>query len=38
MIILKKIFYIMNILNEGGFNNIKVTYKTASNMVIQAKV
>ena len=27
-----------NILNEGGFNNIKVTYKTASNMVIQAKV
>ncbi len=22
-----------NILNKGGFNNIKVTYKTASNML-----
>ena len=26
------------ILKEGGFNHIKVTYKTATNMVIQAKV
>ena len=26
------------ILKEGGFNQIKVTYKTATNMVIQAKI
>ena len=26
------------ILKEGGFNHITVTYKTATNMVIQAKV
>ena len=31
----KKLF---EILNEGGFTDVKVTYKTASNMVIQAKV
>ena len=26
------------ILNESGFNDVKVTYKTASNMVLQARV
>ena len=31
----KKLF---EILNNGGFQDVKVTYKTASNMVIQAKV
>ena len=31
----KKLF---EILNDGGFTDVKVTYKTASNMVIQAKV
>ena len=29
---------ITEILKKGGFNNIKLTYKTATNMVIQAKV
>ena len=28
---------ITKILNQSGFSNVKVTYKTASNMVIQAK-
>ena len=27
-----------SLLNDGGFADVKVTYKTASNMVIQAKV
>jgi len=31
----KKLF---SILNEAGFEDTKVTYKTASNMVIQAKM
>ena len=27
-----------NILNKGGFSDVKVTYKTASNMVLQARI
>ena len=27
-----------NVLNNGGFSQVKMTYKTASNMVIEARV
>ena len=27
-----------NVLNDGGFSKVEMTYKTASNMVIEARI